>query len=172
MNNPYLEKVLSANVPTSTDQLAACAEEQAKAWLCRRSDEKFPPADFATWRIHAYLISANSFRNTVEAEELQRVWESAFDYTVRESTGIENPSITRAEVLEDIWTSAGLQTPAGYLARRGDIVNVQPAPFAHCPVTVMPRKGTIFCTQPEKIREIETISLAGFIEPFSPPSDE
>lgn len=172
MNNPYLEMVLGAETPTFTEQLSACAEEQAKEWLCRRSGAEFPPADFAAWRAQAYLVAAHSFSDTVEASELKRLWESAFHFTIRETTAVEDPSITRAEVVEDIWWSGSMNTPASYLARKGDIVNVQPAPFAHCPVTVMPRRGLAFCTTRENIREVETISLAGYIEPIPEPSDE
>lgn len=138
------------------------ALEQAYSWLYRAIAHDAPSNDIETWRATCFAHAFQKFKCRSSKSRLLYVWETAFDRAIRNSVDLKSgrsPTITRAMMTEDIWFSGGLDRHAKFLARAGEVVNIQGSPFREYPITVIPRSGTPFCAKASQLVEIATEEL-------------
>lgn len=133
--------------------------EQAKDWLYRVSTDVGLPTDLALWRETCRAATVRDYEHNKNLANLLSAWEESFDKAVTDSMDWNDTTVCRAVMTRDIWSGAGLDTPAMFLARKGDIVNVSPSPFRDYPVTVVPRTGPAFCAAHSDLTVIDKVAL-------------
>jgi hypothetical protein len=140
------------------------AKEQAKQWLYGDAIAEGLPADLAVWRATCFQDAVNEHNLDPSAVHLLRAWEAAFDATIFNLVDRADQTITRAVFAEDKWMEAGFDSPACLLAKCGDVVIVQPSPFASHPFTITPRTGPVFCGKASWLLDVSKSFLISEIE--------
>lgn len=136
-------------------------KEQAQEWLYDDTSASIPQTEFelAAWRAACYADVVRKYEHDNDVRHLLNAWETAFDKVIDNSKDAAGLSIIRAVITEDIWTGGGLERAPVFLARKGDIVNIQPSPFAEWPVTIIPRNGLVFCATHSQVSDIKVIAV-------------
>ncbi len=136
-------------------------KEQAQQWLYGDAIAEGLPADLAVWRAACFQDAVDEHKLDPCAVHLLRAWEAAFDVTISNLVDRSDQTITRAVFAEDKWMEADFDTPACLLAKCGDVVIVQPSPFAPYPFTITPRTGPVFCGKASWLLNVSRSFLSG-----------
>lgn len=134
--------------------------EQAHAWLYNDMNASFPQTlpELAIWRAACYADAVREHEHDDDAHHVLHAWEAAFDAVIDNSKDETGLRIVRAVITEDIWNGGGIILPACFLARKGDVVNIQTSPFHDWPLTIIPRNGPSFCAKHYQVCDIKVIA--------------
>lgn len=145
---------------TAITAARSIGKNQAQDWLYRPANAAFPQFELSAWRATCHAEAVQEYQHAENSQVLICEWSTAFESAIDDSKDHSDQTVTRATLSADIWTTESFERRPFLLARRGDIVNVQPSYIDQWPLTIIPRNGPAFGEKNfDLLRDVEKVDL-------------